>query len=175
MKTIILIQGLPGSGKTTMAGLIQSQLVNAAWVNADYVRKFINRDLGFSVEDRIEQSIRMAGIADLTLNYGANQYCIVDFVCPTVDTRMAFFKNVHYPVINIWMNTITPDQSRFQDTRSLYERPNDSDVGFTVSGYRTDIELDRLSREFVFAIRNLDKTTSGDVYTNGHDSYHVQD
>lgn len=59
----ILIMGLPGSGKTYLAERLQ-QLINAAWYNADVVRKMAN-DWDFSSEGRIRQSMRMKTFADL--------------------------------------------------------------------------------------------------------------
>ncbi len=46
MKRKILIMGLPGSGKTTLAEKLVSKL-SAAWFNADAVRHDIYSELGF--------------------------------------------------------------------------------------------------------------------------------
>ena len=61
MATKILIMGLPGAGKTTLAQHLAPPL-NAVHFNADAVRANINKDLGFSLEDRIEQARRMGWI-----------------------------------------------------------------------------------------------------------------
>lgn len=79
----ILIMGLPGSGKTWLAKLVAQQL-HAVWFNADQVRATVNRDLGFSVEDRIEQARRMGAMCDIVVESG--HYAIADFVCPTPET-----------------------------------------------------------------------------------------
>lgn len=62
MKKKILIMGLPGAGKTTLANGLAPRL-NAAHFNADEVRANINKDLGFSEADRIEQARRMGPTA----------------------------------------------------------------------------------------------------------------
>ena len=54
----ILIMGLPGAGKTTLAAGLAPRL-NAVHFNADEVRKNVNKDLGFSEGDRIEHAHRM--------------------------------------------------------------------------------------------------------------------
>lgn len=79
--------GLPGVGKTTLAKHLAAML-GAVHLNADEIRKEINKDLGFSIEDRIEHSRRMGALCDIVVRSGA--YCIADFVCPTAATRKAF-------------------------------------------------------------------------------------
>ena len=58
---IILIMGLPGSGKTTLANEL-APMINAKRLNADEVRKEAN-DWDFSEEGRIRQAKRMADFA----------------------------------------------------------------------------------------------------------------
>lgn len=54
----ILIMGLPGAGKTTLARIVAARL-NAVHFNADEVCANINKVLGFSERDRIEHAGRM--------------------------------------------------------------------------------------------------------------------
>ena len=96
----ILIMGLPGSGKTTLAEQLVDRLP-AVWFNADEIRNNINKDLGFTVNDRIEQSSRLGLLCDIVLRNRAVSYTVADFVCPTDVTRKTF-----NPDIIIWMNTI---------------------------------------------------------------------
>jgi adenylylsulfate kinase-like enzyme len=58
----ILIMGLPGAGKTSLAKAL-APLLNAVVFNADAVRANLSRDLGFSHQDRVEHARRMAGCA----------------------------------------------------------------------------------------------------------------
>ena len=53
----ILIMGLPGSGKTTLAKKLKSKL-KADWLNADKVRKKFN-DWDFSKKGVLKQAKRM--------------------------------------------------------------------------------------------------------------------
>ena len=57
---IILIMGLPGSGKTTLATEL-AFLINAKRINADEVRKAVN-DWDFSEEARLRQAKRMSDL-----------------------------------------------------------------------------------------------------------------
>lgn len=117
---IIQIIGLPGSGKTELAKALKER-INAIHLNADEVRATVNSDLGFTTEDRIEQARRMGEMARLIAKQGVAPV-IVDFVCPTEETRKAFgFANVI-----IWMNTL--GFSRFEDTNKMWEPPTYVDI-----------------------------------------------
>ena len=62
MKMKILIMGLPGAGKTTLASKLVKK-INAKWLNADQVRKDAN-DFDFSEKGRERQATRMANLAE---------------------------------------------------------------------------------------------------------------
>ena len=110
----ILVMGLPGSGKTTFARFLAEQF-RCVHFNADDIRENINKDLGFSPEDRIEQARRMGHLCNIASRWG--QKAIADFVCPTKETREAFA-----PDFIIWMNTIK--EGRFEDTNKLFVQPD---------------------------------------------------
>jgi hypothetical protein len=111
---IIQIIGLPGSGKTTLAKALLEK-IDAIHLNADEVRATINSDLGFNIDDRIENARRLGAMAELLSAQGRT--VIVDFVCPTVETRKAF----GYSDFLIWMDRI--DKGRFEDTNSIWQNP----------------------------------------------------
>ena len=114
----ILIMGLPGSGKTTLAMALAREL-QCVHFNADEIRKEINKDLGFSEADRIEQARRMGVLCDITGRYGA--HVIADFICPTPEAREAFGAQ-----FIVWVDRIK--ESRFEDTNKLFVPPVDYDA-----------------------------------------------
>jgi adenylylsulfate kinase len=114
----ILIMGLPGAGKTTLATALAREL-SCVHFNADEVRKEINKDLGFSVADRLEHARRMGVMCDIASRYGA--HVIADFVCPTPETRKAF--GAHFIV---WVDRIK--EGRFEDTNKLFVPPEKYDA-----------------------------------------------
>ena len=120
MKKKILIMGLPGAGKTTLASKLVP-LINAKWLNADDVRKESN-DWDFSEEGRKRQAKRMADIAEKLKNQG--YIVIADFVCPTPEARKLF-----NPDFIIWVDTI--DKGRFDDTNKMFLKPKNYDVRVT--------------------------------------------
>ena len=82
----ILIMGLPGSGKTTLASSLL-KLINAKLLNADEVRKEFN-DWDFSKEGRVKQAKRMADLANKYKMEG--HIVIADFICPIPEGREIF-------------------------------------------------------------------------------------
>ena len=109
----ILICGLPGSGKTTLARRLQEILGNAVVTNADEVRERF-KDWDFSLEGRERQMKRMQDYVRKSVAKG--NYGIADFVCPTNELREKFM-----PEYVVWMNTI--EESPYEDTNKAFEEP----------------------------------------------------
>ena len=112
----ILIFGLPGSGKTTLAKPF-AELVGGVHINADAVRTSYD-DWDFTKAGRVRQAQRMRHLADGVVMAG--KIAVADFVCPTYITTLEF--NADYTV---WMDTIP--EGRFEDTNTLFEKPDDVD------------------------------------------------
>jgi adenylylsulfate kinase len=117
---IILIMGLPGSGKTTLANEL-APMLNAKRLNADEVRKEAN-DWDFSEEGRKRQSKRMADFALKLKEEGSN--VVADFICPTPEAR-ALFPSDYV----IWVDTIK--EGRFDDTNKMFVKPEKFDFHVT--------------------------------------------
>lgn len=124
----ILIMGLPGSGKTTLAVELKKK-ISATHFNADEVRANINKDLGFSVEDRVEQARRMGWLCDKVLESGS--YVIADFVCPTPETR-AMFGVGSANTFLVFVDRLK--EGRFEDTNKLFVPPENPDLIVTSEG-----------------------------------------
>ena len=109
---IILIMGLPGAGKTTLANEL-SKLIECKRLNADEIRKVAN-DWDFSEEGRKRQAKRMSEEALKIKKEGNN--VIADFICPTPEARELFSADYI-----IWVDTIK--EGRFEDTNQMFVKP----------------------------------------------------
>jgi adenylylsulfate kinase len=160
---IIQIIGLPGSGKTALATALADR-INAIHFNADEVRADLNSDLGFTPEARVEQARRMGALARLTSKQG--YITIVDFICPTEETRSAFGK----ADILIWVNRI--ESGRFEDTNKIWENPTNADL-VILDGRTVEQEVDDVIR--VFGLHDWRKPTTLMLgrYQPWHEGHHA--
>lgn len=119
-KRKILIMGLPGAGKTTLAKIV-AQKLKAVHFNADEIRQEINAHLTFSVEDRLEQARRMGWLCDKVIEAG--HFAVADFICPIEETRCAFGCDNAFV---IWVDRIKI--GRFENTNQLFVPPDRFDL-----------------------------------------------
>jgi len=118
------LTGLSGSGKSTVASLLEQRL-NAAGrhtytLDGDNVRHGLNRDLGFTDADRVENIRRVAEVARLFVDAGL--IVIVSFISPfRAERRMA--RDLFPPgdFIEIFVDTPLEECER-RDAKGLYKK-----------------------------------------------------
>lgn len=85
----VLITGLTGSGKSAIAASVERALFEAGravmLVDGETVRQGMNRDLGYSIEDRSENLRRSAHLAKLLNDAGL--LCVASFLAPSQSVR----------------------------------------------------------------------------------------
>jgi len=86
---VVWLYGLSGSGKSTIANLLERSLHAEGRMtqvlDGDNIRSGLNRNLGFSDEDRLENIRRIAEVARLFLDAGV--ITIASFICPKRELR----------------------------------------------------------------------------------------
>ncbi|AMN45546.1 bifunctional enzyme CysN/CysC [Steroidobacter denitrificans] len=89
---VLWLTGLSGAGKSTIANLIEKRLLSRGrhtyLLDGDNVRHGLNKDLGFTAQDRVENIRRVAEVAKLMVDAGL--IVLVSFISPfRAERRMA--------------------------------------------------------------------------------------
>ena len=88
--TILWFTGLSGSGKSTIANLVEKRLHAAGHMtyllDGDNVRHGLNKDLGFTDADRVENIRRVAEVSKLMVDAGL--IVLVSFISPFRSERL---------------------------------------------------------------------------------------
>ena len=140
----ILIFGLPGSGKTTLAKPF-AKLIGGIHINADEVRTRYN-DWDFTQEGRMRQAQRMRYLADGVVSAGG--IAVADFICPTENARLEFD-----PDYTVWMDTI--EEGRFEDTNAMFQKPAKYDYHVATWFKDTDQQLTKVVQNYIKSQKGL--------------------
>jgi adenylylsulfate kinase len=119
---VIWMTGLSGSGKTTLAEYIEKVLYDMGYIvqvlDGDNLRSGINKNLGYTEQDREENIRRVAEISRLFLDCGI--ICINSFISPTDKIRqMARDIIGREYFIEIYLNA-SLDTCEKRDIKGLY-------------------------------------------------------
>ena len=121
---IIWFTGLSGSGKSTVADILEQKLIlldkHTYLLDGDNIRHTLNSDLGFSNEDRDENIRRIGHLSELMIDAGL--IVITAFISPfkkqREKTRSLFNKN---EFIEVFMDTPI-EVCEERDTKGLYKK-----------------------------------------------------
>ena len=114
--------GLSGSGKSTIANLVEKKLhamgQHTYILDGDNVRHGLNKDLGFTDEDRVENIRRIAEVAKLMVDAGL--IVLVSFISPfRAERRMARDMFAEGEFIEVFVDTPLEVAAQ-RDTKGLY-------------------------------------------------------
>jgi len=121
---IVWLTGLSGAGKSTIANLVEKRLhalgKHTYLLDGDNVRHGLNRDLGFTEADRVENIRRVAEVARLMLDAGL--ITIVSFISPfRAERDMARALVGHDEFVEVFVDTpLAVAEER--DPKGLYKK-----------------------------------------------------
>lgn len=119
MKTILLT-GLSGSGKSTIAERVKNNMPDVIWLDGDIIRQYMSTDLGYTLKDRFENLKRIAGLSKVLNDQGFD--VILSLISPSENLRDMMRLIVGPNNFRVaWCNS--PDSvCRERDTKGLYKK-----------------------------------------------------
>lgn len=127
---LIWFTGLSGSGKSTIANLVEQSLfkqgIKTYILDGDNIRKGINKDLSFTSTDRTENIRRIAEVSNLMIDAGL--VVLASFVSPYKKDReniRTIVKDVNF--VEIYINTSIEECER-RDVKGLYKKARAGEI-----------------------------------------------
>ena len=121
---VLWFTGLSGSGKSTVAGALEEALhqqgVSTYLLDGDNVRHGLNRDLGFTEADRVENIRRVAEVAKLMVDAGL--IVLVSLISPfRSERRMARELFADGEFVEVFVDT-SIEECEKRDVKGLYAK-----------------------------------------------------
>ncbi len=121
---VVWFTGLSGSGKSTIGNLVEKRLhaagVHTTMLDGDNVRHGLNKDLGFTEEDRVENIRRVAEVSKLMVDAGV--VVLVTFISPfRAERQMARSLVADGQFIEVFVDTPLAVAEQ-RDVKGLYRK-----------------------------------------------------
>jgi bifunctional enzyme CysN/CysC len=127
---VVWFTGLPGAGKSTIANLVERALhargVRTYLLDGDNLRHGLNRDLGFTAADRVENIRRVGEVARLFVDAGAVVLC--SFISPFRAERRAVRERLESgEFVEVFVDAPLEECER-RDPKGLYARARAGEI-----------------------------------------------
>ena len=121
--------GLSGSGKSTVANVVEQELFNMGYstyiLDGDNVRKGLNKDLTFSEESRVENIRRIGEVAKLMCDAGL--VVLAAFVSPFIKDRQLLRELMPGKFIEIFVDAPI-EVCEARDVKGLYKKARNGEI-----------------------------------------------
>jgi len=139
---VIWLTGLSGSGKSTIACALEKRLTQQKSLcyvlDGDNIRHGLNKDLGFSAEDRVENIRRIGEVAALFTQVGV--IAIAAFISPYRDgRRSARLAAGEGRFVEVFLNTPLQECEK-RDPKGLYKKARVGEIS-NMTGIDAPYEL----------------------------------
>tara|TARA_B110001454_G_scaffold37239_1_gene36770 strand:- start:583 stop:2457 length:1875 start_codon:yes stop_codon:yes gene_type:complete len=129
-KAVVLwLTGLSGSGKSTIANIVEKKLYNLGkhtmLLDGDNVRHGLNKDLGFTDVDRVENIRRIANVSKLMLDAGL--ITIVSFIAPFKAERDLAKDLMGDDILEVFID-VPIEVAESRDPKGLYKKARSGDL-----------------------------------------------
>ncbi|MBI6117459.1 adenylyl-sulfate kinase [Salegentibacter maritimus] len=127
---VVWFTGLSGSGKSSLANrlekLLYEQQIRSFVLDGDSLRKGVNKNLGFSAEDR-EENLRIAAeVAKILVASGS--LVLASFIAPTQRNRDLIKEIIgEHDYIEVFVNTSLKECERL-DVKGLYKKARAGEI-----------------------------------------------
>lgn len=129
LSPVIWFTGLSGSGKSTLANALESRLFELGYktyvLDGDNVRMGLNKDLGFSNEDRKENIRRISEVANLFSDSGT--LTLTAFISPFIEDREIARGIIGDNFIEVWVKA-NLEICEERDPKGLYKKARAGEI-----------------------------------------------
>ncbi|MBT5077916.1 MAG: sulfate adenylyltransferase subunit CysN [Candidatus Marinimicrobia bacterium] len=126
---VLWFTGLSGSGKSTIANIVEKKLYNLGkhtmLLDGDNVRHGLNKDLGFTDVDRVENIRRIANVSKLMLDAGL--ITIVSFIAPFKAERDLAKDLMGADILEVFID-VPIEVAESRDPKGLYKKARSGDL-----------------------------------------------
>lgn len=127
---VVWFTGLSGSGKSTIANHVEKELylmgIQTYTLDGDNIRGGLNKNLGFTEEDRTENLRRIAEVAKLFLDSGT--VVLSAFITPLESQREMIKRIVgEEKFVEVFVKT-TLEECERRDVKGLYKKAREGEI-----------------------------------------------